>query len=443
MLARLFGFNHTCGKINGKRIRGIFPDMKDISKYYKDLYGDMYDKDDMDRRYESLLKRHEELFGVKEDDTMLFSTAGRTELAGNHTDHNLGLVIAGTINLDTIAAVSYRDDSKVIVNSEGFPEVVVDIEDLEVREDEKNTTHALLRGIARAFKDRGLRIGGWQANTTTRVLKGSGLSSSAAIEVLCAEIFNNLFNKDALPPVELAKISQYAENVYFGKPSGLMDQIGCAQGGVIGIDFRDNRNPVLTPIDIDFEKFGYDLVIVDTKGNHADLTGEYAAVPNEMKEVAAFFGATCLREVDYEEFIDRLPELRTAIGNDRAILRAIHFFNENLRVENMLECLKDDDIEGYLFYVEESGNSSFKYLQNVYPAINVKEQGLSLALALTEDYLDGDGVCRVHGGGFAGTIQAYIPQNLTEDYSDFMDSIFGEGSTTVLAIRKRPTCRLV
>ena len=418
--------------------------MKDISKYYKDLYGDRYDKDDMDRRYESLLKRHEELFGVKEDDTMLFSTAGRTELAGNHTDHNLGLVIAGTINLDTIAAVSYREDSKVIVNSEGFPEVVVDIEDLEVKEEEeKNTTHALLRGIARAFKDRGLKIGGWQANTTTRVLKGSGLSSSAAIEVLCAEIFNNLFNKDALPPVELAKISQYAENVYFGKPSGLMDQIGCAQGGVVGIDFQDNRNPVLTPIDIDFEKFGYDLVIVDTKGNHADLTGEYAAVPEEMKEVAAYFGAKCLRDVDYEEFIDKLPELRKTIGNDRAILRAIHFFNENLRVENMLECLKDDDIEGYLFYVEESGNSSFKYLQNVYPAINVKEQGLSLALALTEDYLDGDGVCRVHGGGFAGTIQAYIPQNLTDDYSDFMDSIFGEGSTTVLAIRKRPTCRLV
>ena len=417
--------------------------MKDISKYYKDLYGDRYDKDDMDRRYESLLKRHEELFGVKEDDTMLFSTAGRTELAGNHTDHNLGLVIAGTINLDTIAAVSYREDSKVILNSEGFPEVVVDIEDLEVKEEEKNTTHALLRGIARAFKDRGLKIGGWQANTTTRVLKGSGLSSSAAIEVLCAEIFNNLFNKDALPPVELAKISQYAENVYFGKPSGLMDQIGCAQGGVVGIDFQDNRNPVLTPIDIDFEKFGYDLVIVDTKGNHADLTGEYAAVPEEMKEVAAYFGAKCLRDVDYEKFIDKLPELRKTIGNDRAILRAIHFFNENLRVENMLECLKDDDIEGYLFYVEESGNSSFKYLQNVYPAINVKEQGLSLALALTEDYLDGDGVCRVHGGGFAGTIQAYIPQNLTEDYSDFMDSIFGEGSTTVLAIRKKPTCRLI
>lgn len=417
--------------------------MKDISHLYKDLYGDKYDRNDMDQRYESLLRRHEELFGVSEDKVALFSTAGRTELAGNHTDHNLGMVIAGTINLDTIAAVSLRDDSKVIVNSEGFPEVVVDITDLEIKKEEENTTHALLRGIAKAFTDRGIKIGGWQANTTTRVLKGSGLSSSAAIEVLCAEIFNNLFNEDRLEPVELAKISQYAENVYFGKPSGLMDQIGCAQGGVVGIDFRDNKNPVLTPIAIDFEKFGYDLVIVDTKGNHADLTGEYAAVPVEMKEVAAFFGKSVLREVDYEEFIDSLPLLREKIKNDRAILRAFHYFNENLRVKAMLDCLKEDDFDSYLYYVEESGNSSFKYLQNVYPAINVKEQGLSLALAVSEDFIYGEGVCRVHGGGFAGTIQAYVPKDLTEDYIELIDSIFGPGSATVLAIRKKPTCRLV
>ena len=417
--------------------------MKDISHLYKDLYGDKYDRNDMDQRYESLLRRHEELFGVSEDKVALFSTAGRTELAGNHTDHNLGMVIAGTINLDTIAAVSLRDDSKVIVNSEGFPEVVVDITDLEVKKEEENTTHALLRGIAKAFTDRGIKIGGWQANTTTRVLKGSGLSSSAAIEVLCAEIFNNLFNEDKLEPVELAKISQYAENVYFGKPSGLMDQIGCAQGGVVGIDFKDNKNPVLTPIAIDFEKFGYDLVIVDTKGNHADLTGEYAAVPVEMKEVAAFFGKSVLREVDYEEFIDGLPQLREKIKNDRAILRAFHYFNENLRVKAMLDCLKEDDFDSYLYYVEESGNSSFKYLQNVYPAINVKEQGLSLALAVSEDFLYGEGVCRVHGGGFAGTIQAYVPKDLTEDYIELIDSIFGPGSATVLAIRKKPTCRLI
>ena len=400
-------------------------------------------RNDMDRRYESLLRRHEELFGVSEDKVALFSTAGRTELAGNHTDHNLGMVIAGTINLDTIAAVSLRDDSKVIVNSEGFPEVVVDITDLEVKKEEENTTHALLRGIAKAFTDRGIKIGGWQANTTTRVLKGSGLSSSAAIEVLCAEIFNNLFNEDKLEPVELAKISQYAENVYFGKPSGLMDQIGCAQGGVVGIDFKDNKNPVLTPIAVDFEKFGYDLVIVDTKGNHADLTGEYAAVPVEMKEVAAFFGKSVLREVDYEEFIDSLPQLRDKIKNDRAILRAFHYFNENLRVKAMLDCLKEDDFDSYLYYVEESGNSSFKYLQNVYPAINVKEQGLSIALAVSEDFLYGEGVCRVHGGGFAGTIQAYVPKDLTEAYIELIDSIFGPGSATVLAIRKKPTCRLI
>ena len=418
-----------------------FP-MKDISNLYSELYGERYSKEAMDKRFQALLDRHKELFGRSEDETMLFSTAGRTELAGNHTDHNLGLVIAGTINLDTIAAVSLRDDSTVIVNSEGFPEVVVDISDLEVREEEKNTTQSLLRGIAKAFKDRGLKVGGWQANTTTRVLKGSGLSSSAAIEVLCAEIFNNLFNDDVLAPVELAKISQYAENVYFGKPSGLMDQIGCAQGGIVGIDFADNANPVLTPLDVNFEDYGYDLVIVDTKGNHADLTGEYAAVPAEMKQVAAYFGADCLRKVDYEEFIEKLPKLREAVSNDRAILRAIHFFDENMRVEAMLDCLKEKDIDGYLYYVEESGNSSFKYLQNVYPAINVREQGLSLALALTEDFLSGEGACRVHGGGFAGTIQAYIPKELTDDYIDFMDSVFGEGSATVLAIRKRPTCRL-
>lgn len=416
--------------------------MKDISNLYSELYGERYSKEAMDKRFQALLDRHKELFGGSEDETMLFSTAGRTELAGNHTDHNLGLVIAGTINLDTIAAVSLRDDSTVIVNSEGFPEVVVDISNLEVREEEKNTTQSLLRGIAKAFKDRGLKVGGWQANTTTRVLKGSGLSSSAAIEVLCAEIFNNLFNDDVLAPVELAKISQYAENVYFGKPSGLMDQIGCAQGGIVGIDFADNANPVLTPLDVNFEDYGYDLVIVDTKGNHADLTGEYAAVPAEMKQVAAYFGADCLRKVDYEEFIEKLPQLREAVSNDRAILRAIHFFDENMRVEAMLDCLKEKDIDGYLYYVEESGNSSFKYLQNVYPAINVKEQGLSLALALTEDFLSGEGACRVHGGGFAGTIQAYIPKELTDDYIDFMDSVFGEGSATVLAIRKRPTCRL-
>lgn len=415
--------------------------MKDISNLYPDLYGKDFDKKAQDSRYEALLATHKEVFGSQEE-TMLFSTAGRTELAGNHTDHNLGLVIAGTINLDTIAAVSKRDDSRVIVKSEGFPIVDVDINDLEVKEAEKNTTHALLRGIAADFRNRGLKIGGWQANTTTNVLKGSGLSSSAAIEVLCAEIFNSIYNDNQLAPVELAKIGQYAENVYFGKPSGLMDQIGCAQGGITGIDFKDNRNPVLTPIDVDFQHYGYNLIIVDTKGNHANLTPDYAAVPTEMREVAAFFGKLNLREVSYQDFLDNIPALRKKLNNDRAILRAHHFFNENMRVREMLECLKQGDIEGWLILVEESGNSSFKYLQNVYSPAHTAEQGLPLALALSENILAGDGAVRVHGGGFAGTIQAYVPIDLTEEYIAQMNRTFGEGAATVLSIRHLPTCRL-
>lgn len=416
--------------------------MKDITHLFDKLYGKDCDKQAQMARYESLIATHEKLFGAKEE-TMLFSTAGRTELAGNHTDHNLGLVIAGTINLDTIAAVSRRDDSRVIVKSEGFPIVDVDIADLEIKEEEKNTTQALLRGIAAEFKNRGLKTGGWQANTTTSVLKGSGLSSSAAIEVLCAEIFNNLYNDDVLAPVELAKIGQYAENVYFGKPSGLMDQIGCAQGGITGIDFKESRNPILTPIDFDFQRFGYDLVIVDTKGNHANLTPDYAAVPLEMRSVAAFFGKSNLREVSYQDFLDNIPALRKQLQNDRALIRAYHFFNENMRVKEMLQCLKEEDIEGWFMLVEESGNSSFKYLQNVYSPSSPLEQGLSLALAISEEILSGDGASRVHGGGFAGTIQAYVPTAVRDEYISRMNAIFGEGAATILSIRSLPTCRLV
>ncbi len=415
--------------------------MKDISHLYADLYGKHVDVQDQNARYDSLVKTHTDLFGEQKD-IALFSCAGRTELAGNHTDHNLGRVIAGTINLDTIAAVSLRDDNRVILKSEGFPVVDVDITDLAIVETEKNTTHALLRGIAAEFKNRGLKVGGWQANTTTRVLKGSGLSSSAAIEVLCGEIFNNLFNGDVLPPVELAKIGQYAENVYFGKPSGLMDQIGCGQGGVVGIEFKEAKNPVLTPIDIDFEKYGYSLVIVDTKGNHADLTPDYAAVPTEMKEVAAFFGKSCLREVDYQTFLSSIAEVRAALNNDRAVLRAYHFFNENQRVEAMLDCLSNEDIESYLYRVTESGSSSFRYLQNNYSPAHPAEQGIPIALAVAEDILQGEGAVRVHGGGFAGTIQAYVPEEQLEEFKEKMNKLFGDGSTTVLAIRHKSVCRL-
>lgn len=415
--------------------------MKDISHLYEGLYGKRFDRKAMDERFAALEKTHEELFGSQEE-IALFSTAGRTELAGNHTDHNLGKVIAGTINLDTIAAVSLRSDSRVVVKSEGFPVVDVDISDLTIKDEEKNTTDSLIRGIAAAFVNRGLRTGGFQANTTTKVLRGSGLSSSAAIEVLIAEIFNSLFNDDVLPPVELAKIGQYAENVYFGKPSGLMDQIGCAQGGIVGIDFADNKNPALTPIDVNFEDYGYSLVIVDTKGDHANLTPEYAAVPAEMKAVAAYFGKKVLREVDFAQFITALPALRKALSNDRAVLRAYHYFTENLRVEAMLSALKANDIEAYLKGVQESGNSSFRFLQNVYAASQPQEQGLSVGIAVSELVLKGKGIVRVHGGGFAGTIQAYVPDELLDEYISKMDALFGEGAATVLAIRHLPATRL-
>lgn len=414
--------------------------MKELHKVYPDLYGKNYNEKDMDQRFDDLVERHKELFG--KDPVALFSTAGRTELAGNHTDHNLGCVIAGTINIDTIAAVSLRQDMRIIVNSEGFPTVDVDVSDLSIHAREKNTTHALIRGIAKAFFDRKLNVGGFEANTSTRVLKGSGLSSSAAIEVLIGEIINSLFNSDRLAPIEIAKIGQFAENVYFGKPSGLMDQIGCAEGGIVGIDFKNKENPVLTPLTIDFANYGLNLVIVDTKGNHANLTPDYAAVPTEMREIAAFFGKENLREISYSDFLSKIGIIREKINNDRAILRAFHFFNENIRVDKMLKALEKKDIKTYLSLVKESGRSSFCYLQNVYSTQNVKEQGLPLALAVSEDILKEDGAYRVHGGGFAGTIQAYVPDSLLNLYLETMNNIFGGNAATVLSIRKKPTARI-
>lgn len=415
--------------------------MNALHAVYPDLYGSNYSEKRMDERFSHLLARHTELFG-KDKETMLFSTAGRTELAGNHTDHNLGLVITASINLDTIAAVSLRDDMQIILNSEGFPEDRIDISDLRCHEEERNTTASLIRGIAKAFTDRGMKIGGFSANTTTNVLKGSGLSSSAAIEVLIGEILNSIYNNDQLAPVEIAKIGQYAENVYYGKPSGLMDQIGCAEGGIVGVDFKDPKNPILTPLDINFQQYGYHLVIVDTKGNHANLTSEYAAIPKEMKEVAAYFGAKVLREVPFKEFLASLAPLKEALHNDRALLRAYHYFTENERVKAMLEALKANDFDRYLYLIEESGNSSFRFLQNVYANCQSDDQGLSVGLALAEHILAGRGASRVHGGGFAGTIAAYVPDDLLSHFTSEMDKVFGKGSACPLAIRKMKTSRI-
>ncbi len=402
---------------------------------YPKLYGKKYDTNYLNKRYISLLKTHEILFN--NDSAILFSTAGRSELGGNHTDHNLGKVLAASINLDTIAAVNKTNDNIAILISEGFPKVKVDLNKLDYKKEEENTTQGLLRGIAYAFIQKGLKIGGFVANTSSNVLKGSGLSSSAAIEVLCATIFNNLYNEDVLTPIELAKISQFAENNYYGKPSGLMDQCACASGGIISIDFKDNKNPKVINIPFDFKKFGYNLIIVDTKGSHNDLTHCYSAIPNEMKAVANYFNKEVLREISYDDFFNNIKDLRVYLKNDRALLRAIHYYNENKRVDDMIIALQNNDINQYLKLVNKSGQSSYNYLQNLYD--NPLEQGLGLALAILETVLDGDGAYRVHGGGFAGTVQAYIPFNKTEKIITELESVFGIGCVTELNIREIPT----
>ena len=374
---------------------------------------------------------------------MLFSAAGRTEIAGNHTDHNLGLVIGASINLDTIAAVTQRDDNTVTLASEGFPLCSIDITQDSVRENERNTTASLLRGIAKAFREKGVAIKGWEANVSSRVVVGSGLSSSASIEVLIAEIFNSLYNNDEYSPLELAKIGQYAENVYFGKPSGLLDQVCCATGGIVGIDFKDKSNPVVTPLQLDLSEYGLTMVITNTHGCHADLTAEYAAVPPEMRLVAGYFGKENLREVAFEDFISAMKEIRETLHNDRALLRAYHFFTENERVRFMLEEIREGDIDTFLYNVNESGTSSFCFLQNVYPSISVKEQGLSLAIALSQHILDGEGAVRIHGGGFAGTVQAYVPSHLLTKYVTEMEKLFGEGSCSLISFRKRDVSRIL
>ena len=373
----------------------------------------------------------------------VFSTSGRTELGGNHTDHNLGKVLAGSINLDTIAAVHTVGGNTVSFASEGYPAISVDISDLDVHEDLFGTTEALIRGVAAAMAKRGGKTGGFCANVSSSVFKGSGLSSSAAVEVLVGTIFNSLFNDDRFSTTELAIMGQEAENIHFGKPSGLMDQVACANGGIVGIDFKDPAKPVITPIEIDFADFGYNLVITTTGGNHADLTADYASIPSEMRTVARYFGKKALRDVNPQQFLSQIGDLRKAVGNDRAVLRASHYFQENYRVDCMISALRDRDFGRYLSLVRSSGDSSFRYLQNIYSPKAAGEQGISLALAMTEMFLKNEGAFRVQGGGFAGTIEAYIPLEKTGAYFSHMESLFGKGCCTILAIRNLPTARVM
>jgi len=365
----------------------------------------------------------------------VFSVPGRTELGGNHTDHNRGKVLAASIQLDAVAAAAPRQDMQVFFRSKDHTDVKVDISDLSVKQEEKGSTEALVRGIAAELTARKLPLRGFTANADNMVLSGSGLSSSAVVEILIGKIFDSLFGDGKTSALELAKIGQKAENVYFGKPCGLMDQTACATGGAVAIDFEDPDNPKIREIGFDPASSGIALCIVDTKGSHADLTAEYAAIPTEMKAAAFFFGNHVLRELDEKTFFSRLPDLRNTLG-DRTILRAMHFFNENRRVDAMLAALEEKAIDTFLALVRESGDSSWELLQNIYSHKKLTEQSVSLALALTKDFLaSGKGACRVHGGGFAGTIQAYIPMKRLTDYRNLMEGVFGIGALTVLRIR--------
>ena len=366
----------------------------------------------------------------------LFSVAGRSELSGNHTDHNHGRVVAASIDLDILAVAALRDDSVIRIKSEGFPEDVVDFSVYSAPvEDRYFTSASIIAGMCAGFASKGFAVGGFDAYTTSNVLKGSGLSSSAAFEDMIGNIENYLYNDGKVDNVEIAKIAQYAENEFFGKPCGLMDQMACGVGGIISIDFKDPRAPIINKIDFDITAAGYNLCIVNTGGNHADLTPDYAAVPAEMKGIAAAMGKTVLRETDEEAVIAAIPALREKLG-DRAIMRALHFFAENRRVAAQRAALEAGDLDKFFENVIASGRSSFCYLQNVYTPKNLTEQGLSLALCLAERYLaDKKGAFRVHGGGFAGTIQAFVRSEDVPGFRALMDGVFGEGACIVLRIR--------
>lgn len=389
--------------------------------------------------YLSLARKFETTYG--DGDIMFFSSPGRTEIGGNHTDHNNGRVLAGAVTLDNIAVAAPNNKSIVRIKSEGYPEIVVNLSDLSQKEDEKFTSTAIVRGICSRLKEIGLKVDGFDACLTGRVPKGSGLSSSASFEVLIGCIISELFNKGALCPVENAKAGQYAENNFFGKPCGLMDQTACSVGGLIAIDFENPLNPEVKRVNFNFSETGYQLVITDTGGNHADLNDEYASLPAEMKAVAMHLGKSHLRELTLPVIVDAMPAIREKTG-DRALLRAFHFQGENQRVADQVKALELGNINEFLKMVVDSGYSSFMYNQNIYPTNNTAEQGVSLGLALSEMVLKGRGAWRVHGGGFAGTIQAFVPTELIKVYVKVLEHLYGQGACQILSIRSKGVCRV-
>lgn len=399
---------------------------------FERLYGAAADR--APARYADMESRFFSYFG--EGDYRVFSAPGRSEIGGNHTDHNYGKVLACAVSVDTVAFVRPTEGSVVRYRSAGYRgerEFRVDLSELSAQEKDIGTTNALIRGVADRMTQLGYRVGGFDAYISSDVLRGSGLSSSAAFEVMTCAVLDGLYNRGDMSPVLRAQVAQYAENVHFGKPSGLMDQMASSVGSLVTIDFADPAQPVVERVDFDFAAAGLSLVVVDTGGNHANLTDAYASITEDMAQVAAVFGKEKLRQVGRETFYNHITQLPGKV-TDRAILRAIHFFNDNERVDREVAALKAGDVKAFLKNIIESGDSSWKLLQNVYVGGSA-EQGLALALAMSRPFLEKGGAWRVHGGGFAGTIQAFVPQSLLKDYISLMDALFHEGAATALAVR--------
>ena len=413
--------------------------MKPIVRNLNAVYPNSADSEK--QRYRAVEVGFAEHFGEL-GEHRFFSVPARTEICGNHTDHNNGKVVAASINRDVIAVAEQTNDGFVTVKSEGFPEDKIDISDLEPREDEKNTSAALIRGILMGFKKNGHNIGGFRAYTSSGIIRGSGLASSAAFEVLIGTILSHMYNDGQITPAKTAQIAHTAETEYFGKHSGLMDQTACAVGGFVAIDMKDGDIPVIEHIKCDFDAYQHALCIVDTKSEHSDLTGKYSEIYNEMSEIAGFFDCKTLRSLSLADIMLNIRFLREKFG-DRAVLRAIHFFHENERVEKVVHALKNDMFENFLMSVRESGDSSFKYLQNVYSNSDIRHQSLSIALNVAESTLHRKGACRVHGGGFAGTIQAFVPFDLLKQFKMNMEKIFGTGACHILSIRGIGACEVI
>ena len=409
---------------------------------FHELYGtDAATLREQSDRYAALMNEFNSTFG--NDDVALFSSPGRTEIGGNHTDHNYGRVLAGAVNLDNIAVAAPNGTDMIRIKSEGYPQFEVDLSDLSIDEKRFYTSDSIVRGISARLKELGYQTGGFDACIEGRVPKGSGLSSSASFEVLIGAIISHLFNDGKLDPVENAIIGQWAENNYFGKPCGLMDQTACSVGGLITIDFKDPANPIVKALDFDFVSTNYALVITDVGGGHDDPASqaEYASLPTEMKSVAKELGAEVLREVTLEQIVDKIPEIRKKTG-DRAILRAYHFQGDNQRVVDQVAALENNDFQAFLKMVVESGYSSYMYNQNIFDVVHKDEQVVSLALALSEMVLKGKGAWRVHGGGFGGTIQAFVPQDLVDKYVATLEPVYGKGSCHKLFIRAKGSVKL-